>query len=49
MEDEFVDALYKLLGVEIGRCLGEYYALSQAGGDEDSRVAQLDEFLSEGV
>ena len=48
-EDELVQALYKLLGVQIGAYLGKYRVSSRLTSREGARFDQLDKSLSEGV
>ena len=45
LEEEFVDALYKLLGVEIGKWLGSHTAWSRTYNHADKGISKLDEFL----
>lgn len=48
LESEFVEGLYKLLAVQIGGFLGEYFTYA-SGTVHDDKVLALDKFLSEGV
>jgi hypothetical protein len=46
LEEEYVDALYKILGIEIGRLLGEYSAWALLNEAPESNISKLDRCLS---
>ncbi len=48
LEADFVKALYKLLAVQVGTFLGEYYVYGSTKA-HDEKTLVLDKFLSEGV
>jgi GT2 family glycosyltransferase len=49
IEQEFVEALYKLLGAELGRFLGEYSVWGRIKNRTEREVDRIDRFLSEGI
>jgi glycosyltransferase involved in cell wall biosynthesis len=49
VEDDFIEALYKLLGTQIGAILAEYYLYARRIGLPNERLEDLDRFLSSGI
>ena len=49
IETYFVDALYKLLALQVGNVLAHYVVHTRRAGQESERIMRLDRLLSEGI